>query len=58
MSKEVTLDRGLIDKLADEMMFGPQSNHAHIRHQAVLITTKAYQAGYLARVAEEALCRS
>lgn len=53
MKTEVPLDRKLIDKLADEMMYGPQSQHSHIRHQAVLTATKAYQAGYLARVAEE-----
>lgn len=50
---DIPLDRKLLDKLADEMMFGPQSKHAEIRHQALLVTTKAYQAGYLARVAEE-----
>ena len=45
---EVPLDRPLLDKLADEMMYGPQSSHAHIRHVALLVATKAYAAGYRA----------
>lgn len=53
MKTEVPLDRALLNKLAEQMMFGPQSNHAHIRHQALLTATQAYEAGYLARVAEE-----
>ncbi len=54
MNAEIPLDRALLDKLADDVMFGPQSNHAQIRHQALLVVTRAYQAGYKAAAAPKA----
>ncbi len=43
---EIPLDRVLLNKLAEDVMFGPQSNHAKIRHQALMAVTKAYEAGF------------
>lgn len=53
MNSEVPLDRALLSKLAEDVMFGPQSSHSQIRHQALMAVTKAFEAGYRAGATKE-----
>ncbi len=50
---DVPIDEPLCNRLAEQMVFGPQTPHAKVRHNALMAAKEAFIAGYKAREAEE-----